>query len=106
MRLHTKYSVRQLAATIAWIAASVMILIVWMGMGTYADAQTLRAQASQNIAQNSRGPAAFPTDSAARSTPAPSMVSSAGCSDHKRQIEQLQNIIALQNQKIALLAKK
>ncbi len=106
MRLHTKYYFRQLAATIAWVVASVMVLILWMGIGTYADAQTLHAQVSQRIAQNSRGPAAFPMEPQTRSAPAPSVVGGSVCSDYKRQIEQLQNIIALQNQKIALLSKK
>jgi hypothetical protein len=101
VRLHTKYFLRQFAATIAWIVLSVAALTLWMGISTHAHAQV-----SQNIAQNSRGPAAFPTEPAARAVPMPSMVGSAACSDYKRQIEQLQNIIALQNQKIALLGKK
>jgi hypothetical protein len=101
VRLHTKYFLRQLAATLAWVLLSVAALTLWMGISTHA-----RAQVSQNIAQNSRGPAAFPTESAARAGAVPSMVGSAACSDYKRQIEQLQNIIALQNQKIALLGKK
>lgn len=111
MRLHTKNLIRQLAATIAWVLLSVVALTLWIGISTHAraqglQAQVLHAQVSQNIAQNSRGPAAFPTESVARAAPAPSMVGSAACSDYKRQIEQLQNIIALQNQKIALLGKK
>jgi hypothetical protein len=70
------------------------------------QAQVLHAQVSQNIAQNSRGPAAFPAGSSVRNLNLPSAVGSEACSDYKRQIEQLQNIVSLQNQKIALLGKK
>jgi hypothetical protein len=101
VRLHTKNLIRQLAATIAWILLSVVALTLWIGISTHA-----RAQVSQNMAQNSRGPAAFPTESAARTARAPSVAGGAVCNDYKRQIEQLQNIISLQNQKIALLGKK
>jgi hypothetical protein len=106
VRLHTKNLIWKWAATIAWFLLSLVALSLWLGISTHARAQVLHAQVSQNMAQNSRGPAAFPIEPAARTAPAPSTVGSAACLDYKRQIEQLQNIIALQNQKIALLAKK
>jgi hypothetical protein len=106
MRLDTKNLIRQLTATIAWLVLSVVALTFWMGISMHARAQVLHAQVSKNIAQNSRGPAAFPTEYATRAAPVPGLVGSAACSDYKRQIEQLQNIIALQNQKIASLGKK
>jgi hypothetical protein len=103
MRLHHRYVITQLAALAAWLAVSVVALTLWMGISTHARAQMLRTQVSQNITQNSRGPAAFPVEPAAR----PNVTANAAqCSDYKRQIEQLQKVIALQNQKIALLSKK
>jgi hypothetical protein len=103
MRLHHRYLVTQLAALAAWLAVCVVALTLWMGISTHARAQMMRAQVSQNITQNSRGPAAFPVMPQSQ----PGVVSiPAACNDYKRQIEQLQKVIALQNQKIALLSKK
>jgi hypothetical protein len=103
MRIRTRQVITQLAATLAWLLVCVTALMLWIGISTHARAQSPRASVSQNIAQNSRGPAAFPVESAARQMPT---TGSAACSDYKRQIEQLQTVIALQNQKMALLGKK
>jgi hypothetical protein len=103
MRIRTRHVITQLAAALAWLLVCVTALMLWIGISTHARAQSPRASVSQNIAQNSRGPAAFPVEAPTRQMLASS---STACSDYKRQIEQLQTIIALQNQKMALLSKK
>jgi hypothetical protein len=104
MRLQTRYFITRLAATLVWIAVCVVALILWIGISTHARAQSLPSQQSRNITQNSRGPAAFPVEPRERSVAAPAP--SATCGDYKRQIDQLQTVIQLQNQKIAMISKK
>ena len=106
MRLQTRYFVMHLAAVIAWILVCIVALMLWIGISTHARAESVRILASQNTAQSSRGPAAFPVDSTERANAAVVQSGASVCSDYKRQIEQLQKVIALQNQKIALLGKK
>lgn len=108
MKLYNRYLITCTAATVAWVLVCVVALALWLGISTHAQAQIQPSRASQNIAQNSRGPAAFPSRSlpgavAAERTAAQG---TAQCNDYQRQIEQLQTVIQLQNQKIALLAKK
>ncbi len=66
MRIRTRQVITQLAATLAWLLVCVTALLLWIGISTHARAQSPRASVSQNIMQNSRGPAAFPLEPAAR----------------------------------------
>jgi hypothetical protein len=122
MKLYNRYLITCMAATAAWALVCVVALALWLGISTHAHAQPSSnlheqpSRASQNIAQNSRGPAAFPSRSlpnavgaertASQSTAQNTTQNTTQCSDYQRQVEQLQLVIQLQNQKIALLAKK
>ncbi len=105
MRLYNRYLITCMAATVAWVLVCVVALALWLGISTHAQAQMAPSRASQNIAQNSRGPAAFPSPGAVGAERT-AIQNTAQCNDYQRQVEQLQLVIQLQNQKIALLAKK
>jgi ABC-type enterobactin transport system permease subunit len=118
MKLYNRYLITCMAATAAWALVCVVALALWLGISTHAHAQPSSnlheqlSRTSQNIAQNSRGPAAFPSRSlpnavgAERTASQSTTQNTTQCSDYQRQVEQLQLVIQLQNQKIALLAKK